>query len=98
MEILDRNGKPLHGAAKQAVLSKRYGLNGWNPDEVTISIVSFEDRIRRLERRIKYLPVTVVCALFLGCAVGKIVKPDLVAVAIGCGSAGAGMAVAISRQ
>ncbi len=97
-DFVDKNGNPLRGAAKQAVLNKRYGLNGWSREETEITILALDDRICRIERRTKYVPVAVVCALFLGCAAGKLIKPDLVAVAIGCGSAGVGMVAAISRQ
>lgn len=97
MDILDKKGKPLRGAARQSFLAKRFGAT-WNNEDVDITVTSFDGRISSLERRIKYLPLTAIAALFLGCAAGKIFKPDLVAVAIGCASAGAGMAIVVSRQ
>ncbi|MEG4915757.1 hypothetical protein [Microcoleus sp. B7-D4] len=95
MEILGKNGKPLHGAAKQAVLNKRLV---WYNDETEICFTSIFDRISRIERQTKYLPIAVIVALFVGCAAGKFLKPDLAALAVGCGGAGAGMMLAISRQ
>jgi hypothetical protein len=94
-QITDKNGKPLHGAAKQAVLNKRLG---WQNDEIGVTLLSANDRITKLERQTKYLPITVIAALFLGCAAGKFLKPDLAALAVGCGGAGVGMTVAIARQ
>jgi hypothetical protein len=93
--LTGKNGKPLHGAAKQAVLNKRLG---WQNDEIGVTLLSVTDRLVRLERRTKYLPITVIAALVFGCFVGKLVKPDLVAIAIGGGAAGVGMAAAITRQ
>ncbi|MEG4529877.1 hypothetical protein [Microcoleus sp. D2_18a_D3] len=95
MKFLDKNGKPLHGAAKEAVLKKQLT---WQNDEIEVSLLSITDRVSRLERQTKYLPLTVVVALFVGCAAGKFVKPDLAVLAVGCGGAGAGMMIAISRQ
>lgn len=95
MEVLGKNGKPLHGAAKQAVLKKQLA---WQDDEVEISLFSITDRVSRLERQTKYLPLTIIAALFFGCAAGKFIKPDLAVLAVGCGGAGAGMMIAISRQ
>ena len=95
MELTGKNGKPLHGAAKQAVLNKHFS---WQTDETGILLMSMTDRVTRLERQTKYLPLTVIAALFLGCAAGKFVKPDLAVLAVGCGAAGAGMAVSIARQ
>lgn len=95
MEIVGKNGKPLHGAAKQAVLKKQLV---WQDEEVGISLLSITDRVFRLERQTKYLPLTVIAALFFGCAAGKFIKPDLAVLAVGCGGAGAGMMIAISRQ
>lgn len=97
MDVLGKNGKPLRGAAKQSSLAKRFGAT-WNKEDVDITVASFDCRIDSLEKRIKYLPLTAIAALFLGCAAGKLFKPDLVAVAIGSTSAGAGMAITISRQ
>ncbi|MCC3405201.1 MAG: hypothetical protein JGK17_06315 [Microcoleus sp. PH2017_10_PVI_O_A] len=93
--LIGKNGKPLHGAAKQAVLNKHLG---WQNDEIGVTLLSVTDRITKLERRTKYLPITVIAALFFGCAAGKFLKPDLAVLAVGCGSAGAGMTVAIARQ
>ena len=95
MQITDKNGKPLYGAAKQAVLNKHLG---WQNDEIGVTLLSNCDRITRLERQTKYLPLTVIAALFLGCAAGKFLKPDLAVLAMGCGGAGMGMVVAIARQ
>lgn len=95
MEILGKNGKPLHGAAKQAVIKKQLT---WQNDEIEVFLLSITDRVFRLERRTKYLPLTVIAALFFGCAAGKFLKPDLAVLAVGCGGAGAGMMIAISRQ
>ena len=95
MGITGKNGKPLHGAAKQAVLNKHFA---WQNDEIGITLLSTNDRITRLERQTKYLPLTVIAALFLGCAGGKFLNPNLATLAVGCGAAGVGMAVAISRQ
>jgi hypothetical protein len=36
--------------------------------------------------------------LFFGCFAGNLVKPDLIAIAIGGGAVGVGMAVVIARQ
>ena len=94
-KLIGKNGKPLYGAAKQAVLNKNFQ---WQTDETGILLLSMTDRVTRLERQTKYLPLTVIAALFLGCAAGKFVKPDLAVLAVGCGAAGAGMAVAIARQ
>lgn len=96
MAILSKNGKPLYGAAKEAVLKKTQ--LGWQNDEIEVSLLSITDRLARLERQTKYLPLTVVAALFFGCAAGKFIKPDLAVLAVGCGGAGAGMMIAISRQ
>ena len=95
MELTGKNGKPLHGAAKQAVLNKHFS---WQTDETGILLMSMTDRVTRLERQTKYLPLTVIAALFLGCAAGKFLKPNLAVLAVGCGAAGAGMMVAIARQ
>ena len=95
MEILSKNGKPLHGAAKQSVLKKQLA---WQNDEIEVYLLSVTDRISRLERRTKYLPLTVVGALFFGCVVGKTLKPDFAMLAVGCAGAGAGMMTAIARQ
>jgi hypothetical protein len=94
MEILDKNGNFLRGAAKQAFLKKR----GWKTEDLELTILSLDDRIDRLERRTKNLPVIVIADLIFGCFAGKLIKPDLVAIAIGGGTAGVGMAVAIARQ
>lgn len=95
MNLIDKNGKLLHGAAKQAVLNKHFA---WQNDEIGISLLSVTDRVARLERQTKYLPLTVIAALFLGCVAGKFLKPDLAVLAVGCGSAGAGMMISIARQ
>lgn len=95
IQLTDKNGKPLHGAAKQAVLNKHFA---WQTDETGILLLSVTDRITRLERQTKYLPLIVIAALFLGCAAGKFLKPDLAVLAVGCSAAGAGMIVAIARQ
>lgn len=95
VDLTDKNGKQLHGAAKQAVLNKYLG---WQNDEIGVSLTSVTDRLSRLERQTKYLPLTVIAALFLGCAAGKFLKPDLVVLAVGCGGAGAGVIIAITRQ
>lgn len=55
MNLTDKNGKPLHGAAKQAVLNKHLG---WQNDEIGVTLLSNCDRITRLERQTKYLPLT----------------------------------------
>jgi hypothetical protein len=94
MEILDKNGNLLRGAAKQAFLKKR----GWQIEDLELTIISLNDRTERLERRTKNLPVLVIAALVFGCFAGKLIKPDLVAIAMGGGAAGVGMAVAIARQ
>ncbi|MEG4251094.1 hypothetical protein [Microcoleus sp. Pol10D4] len=95
MEVLSKNGKPLYGAAKQAVLKQQLA---WQHDEIEVSLLSITDRVSRLERQTKHLPIAVIVALFVGCAAGKILKPDLAVLAVGCGGAGAGMMVAIARQ
>jgi len=95
MEVLGKNGKPLHGAAKQAVLKKQLV---WQDEEVGISLLSITDRVFRLERQAKCWPLTVIAALFFGCGAGKIVKPDLAVLAVGCAGASAGAIIAIERQ
>lgn len=95
IDLTDKNGKPLHGAAKQAVISKHLG---WQKDELDITFVSLTDRVSKIERQTKYLPVAVIIALFFGCVTGKFLKPDLAVVAIGCAGGGVGMAIALSRQ
>lgn len=95
IDLTDKNGKPLHGAAKQAVISKYLG---WQKDELDITFGSLSDRVSRIERQAKYLPITVIVALFVGCAAGKIIKPDLAVMAIGCAGGGVGMALVLSRQ
>jgi hypothetical protein len=109
MEPLDRNGNLLRGAAKQAYLKKQWQIQNL---ELTISreleltslkdldltILSLNDRIERLERRTKNLPVMVIAALVFGCFTGKLINPDLIVIAIGGGAAGVGMAVMIARQ
>ncbi|MEG4795713.1 hypothetical protein QUA69_11405 [Microcoleus sp. LAD1_D1] len=93
--MLGKNGKPLYGAAKQAVLKKQLV---WQNDEVELYLTSIADRVSRLERQTKYLPITVIVALFLGCTAGKFLKPDLAVLAVACGGAGAGAMIAIARQ
>lgn len=95
MEVLGKNGKPLYGAAKQAMLRKQLA---WQDDEIEVFLVSVDDRISRLERQTKYLPIAVIVALFVGCATGKLIKPDLAVMAVGCAGAGAGMMTAIARH
>jgi hypothetical protein len=66
--------------------------------DLELIILSLNDRTERLERRTKNLPVMVIAALVFGCFAGKLAKPDLIAIAIGGGAAGVGMAVMIARQ
>jgi len=68
MNLTDKNGRPLHGAAKQAVLNKHFA---WQADEIGIVLLSVTDRITRIERQTRYLPLAVMAALLLGCAAGK---------------------------
>ncbi|MEG4579354.1 hypothetical protein QUA71_06925 [Microcoleus sp. MON1_C5] len=95
IKLTDKNGKPLYGAAKQAVLNKQLA---WQNDEIDLFFTSTRDRIERLERQIKYWPLTVIAALFFGCVVGKIIQPDLAVIAVGCAGAGAGAMLAIERH
>lgn len=98
--LRDKNGNLLHGAAKEAVLNKlaKEGKILYIPTDEGIMLASATDRIDKLERQLKYLPIATIFALVLGCGVGKFLKPDLFAVAVGGSAAGAALGVANKRQ
>lgn len=96
MKITGKNGKPLYGAAREAVLRKQSRTNWQNEEEVSLLFQSLDERIARMELRQKYAPLTIVAALIVGCTFGTIVKPNLAAIAVGAGAAG--LVVSITRQ
>jgi hypothetical protein len=95
VKITGKNGKPLYGAALEAVLRKQSRTNWQNEEEAAILFHALDSRLSRLERRQKYAPLTVVAALIIGCTFGTVLKPDLAAIALGGGAAG--LAIAIGR-
>jgi hypothetical protein len=100
MNLIDKNGNLLHGAAREAVLlklAKEKNISYVLTDEAII-LASAIDRIDRLERQLKYLPISVILALVVGCGVGKFLKPDLFAIAVGGSAAGATLGIANKRQ
>lgn len=96
MKIIGKNGKPLYGAAKEAVLRKLSRDNWHNEEEVAILFQSLNERIVQLERRQRYAPITLVAALIVGCAFGTVIKPNLASIVVGAGAAG--LVLAIRRQ
>jgi hypothetical protein len=96
VKITGKNGKPLYGAALEAVLKKQSRTNWQNDEEVAILFQSLDSRLSRLERRQKYAPITLVAALAAGCAFGTVLKPDLAAIV--AGGVAAGLVVSICRQ
>jgi hypothetical protein len=96
MKINGKNGKPLYGAAREAVLRKQSQTNWHNEEETAILFQSLDERIVQLERRQSQAPLTLVAALVAGCVLGTAIKPDLAAIAVGGGAAG--LVVAIRRQ
>ena len=88
--FVDKNGKPLYGAALQSALIKR---NGWQSGEVEICVSSLFDRLSRVEQHQQRLPLLMVGAFIIGCAFGTILKPNLAAIAIGAGAAGVGVSL-----
>ena len=96
MKITGKNGKPLYGAAKEAVLRKQSRDNWHNEEEAGILFQSLDERIVQLERRQRYASVSFVAALILGCAFGSIIKPNLAAIIVGAGAAG--LVISITRQ
>jgi hypothetical protein len=95
-QITGKNGKPLYGAALEAVLRKQSRINWQDDGEVAILFQALDSRLSKLERRQKYAPLTIVAALAFGCIFGTVLKPDLAAIAVG--SAAAGLVVSICRQ
>jgi hypothetical protein len=59
-------------------------------------LLGLSDRLNKLERAAKDIPLLLVAALPIGCDQGTLLKPELAAVAVG-GSA-AELAVSIRRQ
>jgi hypothetical protein len=51
MKITGKNGKPLYGAAKEAVLRKQSQSNWHNEEEAAILFQSLDERLVQLERR-----------------------------------------------
>ena len=96
MKITGKNGKPLYGAAREAVLRKQSQTNWHNEEEAAILFLSLDERIVQLERRQRYTPLICVVALIVGCAFGTIVKPNLAAIVVGAGAAG--LVVSVTRQ
>jgi hypothetical protein len=96
MKITGKNGKPLYGAAREAVLRKQTKTNWHNDEEAAILFQSLDERIARMERRQSQAPLTLVTALIVGCAFGTVIKPDLAAIVVGAGAAG--LVVSICRQ
>lgn len=96
VKITGKNGKPLYGAAREAVLRKQSRTNWHSDEEAAILFQSLDERLVQLERRQRQAPLTLVAALIVGCAFGSIVKPNLAAIAAGAGSAG--LVLAIHRQ
>ena len=90
MNLTDKNGKPLYGAALQSALIKK---NGWQPDEVEICVSGIFDRLAKVEQHHQRLPFLLVGAIAIGCTVGTFLKPNIAAVAIGAGAAGVGVAL-----
>lgn len=95
-KIMGKNGKPLYGAAKEAVIRKQSQSNWHNEEEAAILFQSLDERLVQLERRQRQAPLAIVMALVAGCAFGSIVKPNLAAIVVGAGAAG--LVVAITRQ
>ncbi|MEG5043486.1 hypothetical protein [Microcoleus sp. B4-C1] len=96
MKITGKNGKPLYGAARAAVLRKQSRTNWHNEEEVAILFQSLDERIVQLESRQRQAPLAIVVALIIGCAFGSIVKPNLAAIVVGASAAG--LVLAIRRQ
>ena len=96
MKITGKNGKPLYGAAREAVLRKQSRDNWHNEEEGAILFQSLDERIVQLERRQRYTPLSLVAALILGCTFGSIIKPNLAAIIVGASAAE--LVVSISRQ
>ncbi|MCC3595780.1 MULTISPECIES: hypothetical protein [unclassified Microcoleus] len=96
MKITGKNGKPLYGAAREAVLRKQSRTNWHNEEETAILFQALDERIARMERRQSQAPLTLVAALIVGCLFGTVIKPDLAAIAAGAGAAG--LVVSICRQ
>ncbi|MEG4916314.1 hypothetical protein [Microcoleus sp. B7-D4] len=96
MKITGKNGKPLYGAAREAVLRKQSQTNWHNEEEAAILFQSLDERIARMESRQRQAPLTLVAALIIGCAFGSIIKPNLAAIAVG--GCAAGLVVSITRQ
>ena len=96
MKITGKNGKPLYGAAREAALRKLDAESWKRQEEQEIMLLGLSDRLNKLERAAKNIPLLLVAALAIGCAAGTLLKPELTAVAVG-GSA-AGLAVSIGRQ
>lgn len=96
MKITGKKGKPLYGAAREAVLRKQSRNNWHNEEKVALLFQSLDERIVQLESWQKYAPLTLVAALIVGCVLGTVIKPDLATLAVGNGAAG--LVVSIRRQ
>ncbi len=96
VKITGKNGKPLYGAAKEAVLRKQSRINWQNEEEAAILFQALDSRLSQLERRQKHAPLTLVAALVVGCVFGTVLKPDLAAIAVA--GVAAGLVVLICRQ
>jgi hypothetical protein len=96
MKITGKNGKPLYGAAREAVLRKQSQTNWHNEEETAILFQSLDERLVQLERRQRCTTLAIVAALVVGCAFGTVIKPNLAAIVVGAGAAG--LVVSITRQ
>jgi hypothetical protein len=96
VKVIGKNGKPLYGAAKEAVLRKQERNNWHSEEEVAIFFQALDSRIIKLELRQKYASLTLVVALIVGCVFGTILKPDWAVIAVGGGVAG--LVISICRQ
>jgi len=90
MNLTDKNGKLLHGAALQSAMIKK---NGWQPDEVEICVSGIFDRLSKVEQHQQRLPFLLVGAIAVGCTFGTFLKPNIAAIVVGAGAAGVGVAL-----
>jgi hypothetical protein len=96
VKITGKNGKPLYGAALEAVLRKQSQTEWHKDEEAAILFQALESRLVQLEHRQKYAPLTLVAALVVGCLFGTAIKLDWAAIVVGGGAAG--LVVSIRKQ